>query len=94
MSSGIGAAAAMQNNSNGNGSYTPLMRRPKEERKKLVESLDLLDRRDGRLALRSAQDPIHVAFNLLDSQSVGQLAKDFVKDSFYEIANFISKVRK
>lgn len=90
----IAAATNLQNNRGGNGRYMPLRRQrrnPKQRREYLQATLELMDKRDLRTRFRSSKDPVFVAFDFVDQQSLGQLAVEFVKDSIWDIANFVSK---
>lgn len=86
----IMAATNTQNNKTGNGNYSPLKRKKKQGRS-ATEEMDLLDKKDIRMRFRNSKDPVYVAFEHLDKQPLPKLAMDFVKDSFTEIAMFISK---
>lgn len=55
-------------------------------------SLDYLTKNDRRMRFNNAKDPIYFAFDYLENKSVSVLAKEFVKDTFFEIADFVSKV--
>lgn len=84
---GISAATSMNNNRGGNGQFSPLMRRPNG---KLAANLDVIDKKDIRMRFRNSRDPLYIAFDYLDNKPVQQLAVDFVKDSIFDIMNFIS----
>ena len=60
----------------------------------LKETLSKIDERDIRTKFKSTTDPINVAFETLESASLKTLAKDFVKDSLLDIADFISRIYK
>lgn len=82
------------NNRGGNGKFLPLKRS-----KKAIAELDnnefsYLDAMDSRMRFNNSKDPIYFAFEYLEQRSVAQLAGDFVKDSLFEIANFVSKVTR
>ena len=81
------------NEKNGNGKYRPLrkrkVRKTQEEKDK---EFQYLKSSDSRMRFNNSQDPIYYAFDYLEQRSVPQLVGDFVKDSFFEITNFISKV--
>lgn len=82
----IAAATQMNNNRGGNGQFRPMARRPKQ----LETALKAIDKKDIRMRFRNSRDPIYIAFDYLDKRPVQELAVDFVKDSIYEIMNFIS----
>ncbi len=82
----ISAMTQMNNNRGGNGQFRPMARRPKQ----LETALKAIDKKDIRMRFRNSRDPIYIAFDYLDKRPVQELAVDFVKDSIYEIMNFIS----
>ena len=40
----------------------------------------------------NSKDPIYFVFDCLENRPISTLAKEFVKDSFKDIANFVSRV--
>ena len=46
------------------------------------------------MRFRNSADPIYVAFNYIDNQPISKLATSFVKESVFEVMNFVSKVIK
>ena len=50
-----------------------------------------LNQKDERMRFNNAGDPIYFVFDYVENKPLGQLAKDFVKDTFNEISNFVSK---
>ena len=44
------------------------------------------------MRFNNARDPIYYVFDVLENRPIKTLAKEFVKDSFFEIANFVTKV--
>lgn len=92
---------ATGNNKQGSsGRYTPLRKRRAKGKKTTAplgygEDFNYLDNNtDLTMRFTNAKDPIYFAFDYLEKRSVPQLMSDFVKDSFFEIANFVSKVAK
>ncbi len=55
---------------------------------------EYLNKKDRRMRFNNAQDPIYFAFDYIENRPVADLAKDFVKDSLFEITNFVSKIVK
>ncbi len=49
---------------------------------------------DPRMRFRNSADPIYVAFDYIDNQPLSKLATSFVKESVFEVMNFVSKVIK
>lgn len=87
----LAATVGTANDKTGNGRYTPLKRRKKEEKKNLTEQMDILDKKDIRMRFKNSRDPVLIAFEYLDNQSLKKLAIDFVKDSISDIMVFVSK---
>ena len=77
----------------GNGRHTPLARN-KKQAKEQVQEFVYLDKADTRMRFNNSKDPIYFAFEYLEKRTVAQLASDFVKDSFFEITSFVSKIAK
>ncbi len=50
-----------------------------------------LNKNDKRMRFNNGGDPIYFVFNYIENRPIHQLAKDFVKETFDEIANFVSK---
>ena len=46
---------------------------------------------DRRMRFNNSKDPIYYVFDCIENRPMTTLAKEFVKDSFFEIANFVSK---
>lgn len=87
----IQPAVQTSNDRGGNGKYKPL-RRAKKQVAEQVQEFTYLDKMDTRMRFNNSKDPIYFAFEYLENRSVAQLAGDFVQDTFFEIANFVSKV--
>lgn len=51
-----------------------------------------LENKDKRMRFNNSQDPIYYVFDCIENRPVSVLAKEFVKDSFFEVVNFVSKV--
>ena len=47
---------------------------------------------DRRMRFNNSKDPIYYVFDCIENRPMTTLAKEFVKDSFFEITNFVSKV--
>ncbi len=88
------ATTGTANNRSGNGKYRPLRKRTKKASQEQANDFAYLDKIDTRMRFNNSKDPIYFAFEYLEQRTVPQLAMDFVKDSFFEIANFVSKVVK
>lgn len=55
------------------------------------DDLFYLNLNDRRMRFNNAQDPIYFLFDHVENRPMGQIAKEFVQDTFYEISKFISK---
>jgi len=82
------------NDKNGSGKYSTPRRRKQKKAANAQEFSYLRRSKDLTMKFNTSKDPIYFAFDCIESRSVGQLMGDFVKDSFFEIANFVSKVTK
>jgi len=51
-----------------------------------------LENKDRRMRFNSSQDPIYFVFDCIENRPVTTLAKEFVKDSFFDTVNFVAKV--
>ncbi len=58
------------------------------------DEFQYLNKKDRRMRFNNAKDPIYYIFDHIDNRPVSALAKDFVKDSLFEITRFVSKVVK
>ena len=57
-----------------------------------IEDIKYLEKKDRRMRFNNAQDPIYYVFECLENRPIKTLAKEFVRDSFMDIANFVSRV--
>ena len=82
------------NNTKGNGQFGSLTRRNKKTNSKEfnIEDYNYLAQKDKRMRFNNSRDPIYYEFDVIENRPIKTLAKEFVKDSFFEIANFVSKV--
>jgi hypothetical protein len=88
------ATKQSSNDREGSGSYKPLKRIKKVVKKATEPDFSYLKTPDYRMGFNKSKDPIYAAFDFLEKRSVAQLAGDFVKDTFFEISNMVSKVVK
>ncbi len=61
-------------------------------RKKQIEDIQYLKKKDKRMRFNNSQDPIYYVFDCIENRPLSILAKEFVKDSFFETVNFVSKI--
>ncbi len=60
----------------------------------LMKSLASIDNRDIRCKFKNTQDPITLAFQTIEDTPLKTLAKDFVKESFYDFISFVGDICK
>jgi len=58
-----------------------------------LTTMKFIGKKDKRMRFNNAQDPIYYAFNVLDERSLGDLMKDFINDTIFEVSNFVSKIK-
>ncbi len=88
------ATADSHNNTAGNGQFGALTRKRRRRSAKgfSIEDFDYLAQTDRRMRFSNSKDPIYFVFDCLENRPISTLAKEFVKDSFKDIANFVSRV--
>lgn len=79
-----------------NTKFGTLVRSTKKVNKSEITSENLEDytfigQKDRRMRFNTAKDPIYYVFNVIENRPVKTLAKEFVRDSFFDIANFVVK---
>ena len=57
-----------------------------------LEDYTFIGKNDKRMRFNNAKDPIFYVFDVIENRPIKTLAKEFVKDSFFEAVNFVSKV--
>ena len=55
----------------------------------LMKNLASIDDRSIRCRFKNTQDPITLAFDTINETPLKTLAKDFVKESFYDFISFV-----
>lgn len=93
----IQTAANSQNETSGNGQFGALTRKRKGNKRRSnqgfsIEDYCYLEKSDRRMRFNNSRDPIFYVFDCIENRPIKTLAKEFVKDSFMDIANFVSKV--
>ena len=63
----------------------------KEVTSENLEDYTFIGKADKRMRFNNSKDPIYYVFDVIENRPVTTLAKEFVKDSFFEIANFVVK---
>ncbi len=61
-------------------------------RKKTAAEFEYLKAKDKRMRFNNSQDPIYYVFDCIENRPISVLAKEYVKDSIFEVINFVSKV--
>ncbi len=92
----IMAATSSQNNRGGNGRYMPLKRRgasngtfDRLNTEGLLETLNAIDERNIRTIFKQAKDPVELAFDHIDRQSLKKVTTDAIKDSISDMRGSI-----
>ncbi len=62
------------------------------KRRTVSREFKYLEAKDRRMRFNNAKDPIYYVFDCIENRPVSTLAKEFVKDSVFEVINFVSKV--
>ncbi|MDR1168586.1 MAG: hypothetical protein LBK53_06850 [Heliobacteriaceae bacterium] len=90
----IPTAAGTQNETNGNGQFGSLLRKKNNKNDNIfdTEKIDYINKPDRRMRFNNSQDPIYYVFDVIENRPLKTLAKEFVKDSFFEIANFVTEI--
>jgi hypothetical protein len=57
-----------------------------------TENIEYIHKPDKRMRFNNSQDPIHYVFDVVENRPLKTLAKEFVKDSFFEVANFVTGI--
>lgn len=76
-----------------NSEFGELTRRYRSSKRKInIEDINYLSKTDRRMRFNNAQDPIYYVFDCLENRPIKTLAKEFVKDSVFEITKFVTRV--
>lgn len=65
---------------------------PKEITSENLEDYTFIGKKDRRMRFNNSRDPIYYVFDVIENRPIKTLAKEFVKDSFFEAVNFVSQV--
>lgn len=88
--------AESNNNTGGNGQLGSLLRKRNTNKRDVtsfnLEDYEYLTQKDRRMRFNNSKDPIYYVFDVIENRPIKTLAKEFVKDSFFEVANFVSQV--
>ncbi len=58
----------------------------------LRSNLNEIDNRSIRCRFKATEDPIQYVFDSFDNTSLKTLAKDFVKEGFFDVISFITRI--
>lgn len=72
--------------------FGTMTKRSPRRKRQSVEDFKYLENKDRRMRFNNSQDPIYYVFDCIENRPIPVLAKEFVKDSFFEMVNFVSKV--
>ena len=77
-----------------NNKFGTLTKRTKkvEDKEFYIEDYNYLAQKDKRMRFNTSKDPIYYVFDVIENRPISTLAKEFVKDSFFEAVNFVSQV--
>ena len=77
-----------------NNKFGTLTKRTKkvEDKEFNIEDYNYLAQKDKRMRFNTSKDPISYVFDVIENRPISTLAKEFVKDSFFEAVNFVSQV--
>lgn len=77
-----------------NNKFGTLTKRTKkvEDKEFSIEDYNYLAQKDKRMRFNTSKDPIYYVFDVIENRPISTLAKEFVKDSFFEAVNFVSQV--
>jgi hypothetical protein len=70
--------------------FGTMTRRPSARR--TVEEIQYLKKKDRRMRFNNSQDPIYYVFDCIENRPLTTLTKEFVKDSIFEVVNFVTKI--
>ena len=77
-----------------NNKFGTLTKRTKkvEDKEFNIEDYNYLAQKDKRMRFNTSKDTIYYVFDVIENRPISTLAKEFVKDSFFEAVNFVSQV--
>lgn len=72
------------------GSFTAKRQR-KDNAEFDITTYNFIGKKDRRMRFNTSKDPIYYIFDCIENRPIKTLAKEFVKDTFFDIAKFVSK---
>ena len=66
----------------------------KDNTEELMKKLASIDKKDIRCKFKNTSDPITLAFDTINETPLKTLARDFVKESFYDFVSFVGDICK
>lgn len=73
-------------------SKTPKKVNPKDVTSENLEDYTFIGKNDKRMRFNNSKDPIYYVFDCIENRPITTLAKEFVRDSFFDAVNFVSQV--
>ncbi len=70
------------------------MVRPMARRTQPLKEFNYLEVKDRQMRFNNSQDPIYYIFDCIENRPLKTLAKEFVKDTVFEVMNFVSMAVK
>ena len=65
---------------------------PKEITSENLEDYTFIGKKDRRMRFNNSRDPIYYVFDVIENRPIKTLAKEFVRNSFFEAVNCVSQV--
>jgi len=59
-----------------------------------VSEFKYIGKNDRRMRFNNSKDPIYYIFDCIENRPIKTLAKEFVRDTFFDIAHFVVKAVK
>ena len=56
-----------------------------------ITTYKFIGKKDSRMRFNTSKDPIYYIFDCIENRPIKTLAREFVKDTFFDIAKFVSK---
>ena len=56
-----------------------------------ITTYKFIGKKDSRMRFNTSKDPIYYIFDCIENRPIKTLAKEFVKDTFFDVVKFVSK---
>lgn len=80
------------NKQNSNRKFGTLTAKNKQNKEFNIEDYNFLTQKDRRMRFNTSKDPIYYVFDVIENRPIPTLAKEFVRDSFKDLASCITRV--